>query len=282
MKKLPNFSNSVLLFCCAALFLAFVPDAKPKFKDLWKPIGDNVYASVTETSVLDFREFLYHLEKNQQPYTRYKIDTTVWKRHHQSFHKFAKDYIDHPAFLNYPVVGVSHEGAKAYCEWLTEVVNENPKREFEKVLYRLPTEAEWEKAAAADLEEPLFPWQLPPGREVRQWTLDKKGEYRCNFKIIDQAFIQKDPETGKSIIVDSGVNLGGDMYMLTAPVKSYEPNPWGLYNMAGNVAEMIDEPGIAKGGSWYSTGYYLRIKSQETYDKPLSNVGFRVFMEVIE
>lgn len=282
MKKLLKIPPTFLCFIIALALLAFKPEGKSKFKDLWKPIGDNVYARISETSVLDYKEFLHDIRSDQEKWEQYQFDTTIWERHHESYQNFGTSYIDHPAFYEYPIIGISHESAKAYCAWLTEVVNKNGITPFKKVLYRLPTEAEWEKAARADLEGAEFPWEVIPGREVKQLTQDKKGNYRCNFKVIDQTYIHKDPDSRKSIIVGGGANLSHDQYMVTAPVVSFKPNSWGLYNMAGNVSEMIDEPGIAKGGSWYSTGYYLRIKSQEKYEKPLSTLGFRVFMEVVE
>lgn len=282
MKILLKTSTSVLLLCLATLLLSFVPEGKPKFKDLWKPIGDNVYARISETSVLDYREFLQDIKLDKEEYEKHTPDISIWERHHSSFQKLGDNYYTHPAFYEYPVIGISHKSALAYCAWLTEVVNKSGNTPFKKVKFRLPTEEEWERAAGADLEDPKFPWQLPIGMEIKDNILDKKGKYRCNFKVIDQSYIQKDPESGKSIIVNHGTNLSHDGYMFTAPVKSFEPNPWGLFNLAGNVSEMIDEPGIAKGGSWFSTGYYLRIQSQEKYDKPLSTIGFRVFMEVIE
>lgn len=282
MKKLLKITIAVFGCSLALGLLAFKPAAKSKFKNLWKPIGDKVYAHVSETSVLNYLEFLNHIKADPEAYAKHFYDTTVWNRHHKSFNSVKVTYFEHPAFYEYPAVGVSHESAKAYCAWLTETVNASELTPFKKVLYRLPTEEEWEKAAAANLLDAKFPWQLPPGREIMDNILNKKGKYRCNFKVVDQSYIQKDPESGKSIIVNHGINLSHDGYMITAPVKSFEPNPWGLYNMAGNVSEMIDTPGIAKGGSWYSTGYYLRIKSQEKYEKPSSSLGFRVFMEVLE
>ena len=62
----------------------------------------------------------------------------------------------------------------------------------------------------------------------------------------------------------------------TVPVKTFYRNAYGLYNMCGNIAEMVDECGIAIGGSWYDSGYDIRIDSQKHYDGPSPMVGFRV------
>lgn len=71
----------------------------------------------------------------------------------------------------------------------------------------------------------------------------------------------------------------------TAPVLTYHANPFGLFNMSGNVAEMLDQPGRTKGGSWASSGYYIRIDAEDEYagiTEPSPKIGFRYFVEVIE
>ena len=282
MKKLLKIISPALL--CAVLLssTAFSPEAKVKFKNQWKQIDGNLYARTTELSVLDYQEFLHNAAPEIA--AQHAFDTTVWSNPFKYFEPYKEQYTRHPAFQNYPAVGISHEGAKAYCKWLTEVMNnmEDSYIPFKKVLFRLPTEEEWEKAAAADIAEPIFPWETPKGIGHPGWVFTKKGNLYANFKVIDQSFIRMDEETGESIIVDKGTDYSADGYMITAPVRSFFPNPWGIYHMAGNVSEMIDTPGIAKGGSWNSTGYYLRIKSQESYKEPSAQVGFRIFMEVLE
>ncbi|MEL6250487.1 MAG: SUMF1/EgtB/PvdO family nonheme iron enzyme [Bacteroidota bacterium] len=282
MKKLLKIISPVLL--CAVLLssTAFYPGAKAKFKSQWKQIDANLYAQATEVSVVNYKEFLHDIPREMAE--KYALDTTVWSKGFQYLDPVKENYTSHPAFYEYPAVGLSYEGAKAYCAWLTEVINnqEDSYVPFKKVLFRLPTEEEWEKAATADLVETKFPWEVLKGVGNPGWAFDKKGQPRANFKVIDQSFIQQDPETGESIIVGKGIDYTADGYMLTAPVRSFTPNPWGIYHMAGNVSEMIDTPGIAKGGSWNSTGYYLRIKSQEIYEEPSAQVGFRIFMEVLE
>jgi formylglycine-generating enzyme required for sulfatase activity len=72
---------------------------------------------------------------------------------------------------------------------------------------------------------------------------------------------------------------------ITAPVKSYEPNTFGLYNMSGNVAEMLFEKGKTKGGSWLDSAEAMKIASNgkfAQYSQPCPAIGFRVFMEVLE
>jgi hypothetical protein len=67
-------------------------------------------------------------------------------------------------------------------------------------------------------------------------------------------------------------------------VTQYSPNPLGLYNLSGNAAEMLLEKGSTKGGSWGSSGYYVRIDAEDEFEGFESSpyVGFRYFMEVKE
>lgn len=105
--------------------------------------------------------------------------------------------------MDHPVVHVSRNDAMAYCRWAGK---------------RLPTEAEWEYAARGGLEQKRFPW----GDELHEG-----GQHHANIWQGDF------PRT----------NTQEDGYLGTAPVKSYLPNGYGLYQTAGNVWEWCLNPG---------------------------------------
>lgn len=165
--------------------------------------------------------------------------------------------------LNHPVVHVSWNDAAEYCRWAE---------------MRLPTEAEWECAARGGLAGKRLPWgdDLKPG-----------GEHRCNV------WQGKFPDR----------NTLADGYMGTAPVDTYEPNGFGLYNMTGNVWEWCSdwysqtwrqtedsgdnpkgpargESKILKGGSYlchdsYCNRYRLAARYANTPDSTSGHAGFR-------
>lgn len=163
---------------------------------------------------------------------------------------------------NHPVVHVSHNDALAFCAWAGA---------------RLPTEAEWEYAARGGLDQARYPW----GDE-----LTPRGAHRCN--IWQGAFPHH--------------NTLADGYPGTAPVKSYRPNGFGLWNVAGNVWEWcadwfgVDHPAapltdpagppegtdrVIKGGSYlchdsYCNRYRVGARSRNTPDSSTGNTGFRV------
>jgi sulfatase modifying factor 1 len=156
---------------------------------------------------------------------------------------------------NQPVVGVTWYDAKAYCKWLSEK---------EGKTYRLPTEAEWEKAARGGLVGKKYPW----GDILTHDYANYKG-------------------TG-----------GRDKWDGTSPVDSFLPNGYGLYDMAGNVwywcADWYGEnyyssspkynpkgPNsgrgrVLRGGSWGDPESYLRVSIRIYYAQTdLNNIGFR-------
>jgi sulfatase modifying factor 1 len=212
-------------------------------------------------------------------------DTLVWIRDFTYSYNDprAKRYFYHPAFDDYPVVGVSWKQANAFCNWRTKYRNDylsNHERPEEEN-YRLPTEAEWEYAARGEHLLSMFPWG-------GYYTREGNGTFLANFK----------PLRG-NYVADGGIE--------TLNVRSFEPNDFGLYDMAGNVAEWtsnafdesaydiindlnpnfeydakIDDPAVMKrkvvrGGSWKDMPAFLQVgvRSYEYQDSTKSFIGFR-------
>lgn len=212
-------------------------------------------------------------------------DTLAW------VHDFTYSYNDpmhdkyfwHPAFDDYPVVGVNWKQAVAFCNWRTKYRNnflestkQMPEQEF-----RLPTEAEWEYAARGGQDNMTYPWGGP-------YALNSSGCYLGNFK----------PRRG-NLVADGGFY----------PVKTtaYAPNGFNLYNMAGNVSEWTstafeaasyyyisdispnfeynaldsdDETlkrKVIRGGSWKDVAYYMQVSTRdyEYQDTAKCYIGFR-------
>ncbi|HTA28542.1 MAG TPA: SUMF1/EgtB/PvdO family nonheme iron enzyme [Bacteroidia bacterium] len=195
-------------------------------------------------------------------------------------------YFWHPAYDNYPVVGVSWQQASAFCVWRSQLLNSFLIKIGESIVndFRLPTESEWEWAARGGLSQSPYPWGGPYIRNFR-------GCFLGNFK----------PMRG-SYMDDGGFHTVG--------VYSYNPNDYGLYCMAGNAAEWTsnafdedaydldhdlnpdylynasdNEPNVLKrkairGGSWKDVGYYLQTSSRsyEYQDTAKCYIGFRCVM----
>lgn len=237
-----------------------------------KRITDSLYAAETEVTNGQYELFLQDLVKNKEFDLLAGCHTakTDWRallpaalRNKPDAELFKNGHPDAP---NAPVQNISHEAAQAYCDWITQVYNTNPgKKKFKKVRFRLPTDQEWMLAASGGIKEAAYPWG---GYYIR----NSKGCYLCNINAVEPC--GECPEGMKNDSNDGGY--------FTVPANSYFPNNFGLYCMAGNVAEMIREPGKTKGGSWMDEPYWGQVRNVHTQAAPSPAVGFRVFMEVVE
>jgi sulfatase modifying factor 1 len=211
-------------------------------------------------------------------------DTTVWiKDFNYSYNEpMHNDYFSHPAYQDYPVVGVSWDQAVAFCVWRTSYKNSYQKASNKPLVnyFRLPTEAEWEYAARGGIPSGIYPWGSP-------YLLNDRGCFLANFK----------PLRG---------DYSSDQAMYTVEARSYLANDYNLYNMAGNVAEWTGssyDPGayeyvsslnpnlslsnekrkVVRGGSWKDVAYFLRVSSRdyEYRDTARSYIGFRTVQDYL-
>ncbi len=237
------------------------------------PIPENLYYDVSEIRNIDYREYLYWLGKrhgkDSREYSSALPDTTVWQSEENKYKPLIDLYLRHPAYNNYPVVGVSYQQAVDYCSWRSDRVNEvnyfrKNKMKYDEsklpentpvyVKYRLPTREEWKIVAEAD-------YSRKTSREINSRRNINKSRY--NFA--DQLQVLQ-------------TNKYHDIH-ITVPVKSYWPNIYGIYTIFGNVAEMIAEEGIAKGGSWYHKLSEVDPEEDFQYHKPEKWLGFRCICE---
>ena len=195
-------------------------------------------------------------------------------------------YFWHPAYDDYPVVGVSWKQARAFCIWRTQLLNEYLSSRGQAFVqdFRLPTESEWEWAARGGLDLTKYPWGGP-------YIRNTQGCFLGNFKPLRGNYID-----------DGGFH--------TVKINSYNPNDYGLFCMAGNVAEWTsnsfdesaynfqhdlnpdyqydakesDPPSlkrkVIRGGSWKDVGYYMQnsVRTYEYQDTAKCYVGFRCVM----
>lgn len=252
-------------------FCTFIPSGNSLVE------GDTIsvqsfYMSSTEITNYQYNEFLTDLLRKgeMEKYDIAKIDTAAWNTFipNSSFEPMTSHYHKHPAFESYPVVNVSKEGAELFCEWLTEKYDSLSNGEM-KLKFRLPYRSEWMRAASGESLGARYSWGGP-------YLRNSKGCSLANYLSIGSENITRDPETGHLKVTGSLISLDEDGAMCTATAKSYSPNQFGLYNMNGNVAEMIADGDYAVGGDWYSPGFDIQNSSIKEINDPKPTVGFRV------
>jgi formylglycine-generating enzyme required for sulfatase activity len=230
-----------------------------------------------EVSNFSYREYLFDLKKNNrsEDYKQALPDTTKWNTSSFALSKYVQYYFSHPAYRQYPVVNVSKQQAEKYCEWLTRVWRKNTGNE--SIVFRLPTRAEFLRAANGSSIDRPYSWNSPYIRR-------EDGKFQCNFLSIGAGAISRD-STGKLVVKDFPMDYlaqGADFADLTAPVRSFWPNEYGIYNLNGNVAEMISDGNLAVGGDWYSPGFDIRNQSTKKFTEANPTVGFRPVMTFVE
>jgi len=218
-------------------------------------------------------------------------DTLAWMHDYAyAFNEpMTDEYFWHPAFDDYPVVGINWGQAVAFTKWRTQIMNRFLKRNNETTLpdFRLPTESEWEYAARGGMDLSPYPWGGP-------YTRNHKGCFLANFK----------PLRG---------NYTADGGLRSVKVASYNPNAYGLYDMAGNVSEWtsntFDESAfsyahdmnmdyrldsedadsevlkrkVIRGGSWKDISYFIQTSTRdyEYQDTAKCYIGFRCAVDFL-
>jgi hypothetical protein len=312
-KRLINIADETDLKSQVELLLTSNSGARASFKKVdidiksldksLKKIKGNIYASFVELKNADYDFFLRYLKEND--YTELfdvaNVDLSKYEGFSYNFHKSyhfgsSGDPKNPTKFGNYPVMDISFEAAKIYCEWLTVQYNQQEGREFKKVKFRLPSKNEWTMAALGykDFQSWTFSENTieavtggkgkPQAYSLSEYTISYPWygmywEFR-NSIINNKKCYLANVKTTEEILCPA--NIKGDGYEITSPVGTYFANSLGLYDVIGNVAEMTDIEGLAMGGSWNHEAEQSTITSIVKYEGADTSVGLRLFMEVIE
>lgn len=243
-----------------------------------KKVSGKLYACETEVSNGQYLHFLNWLQQyDTVSYRQCLPDSGQWFMVNAS--PLINTYHRLPGYAAYPAVNISKQGAIAYCAWLTQQYMQAEGRTYKKVIFRLPKDdEEWAKAAlGTEAPGTRYPW----GNDYAPLV---NGQYRCNFNRLTQKpadSVLSRVNNGTYQVVTS-IRAGA---FVLCPVKSFAPNSIGLYNLSGNVAEMLAMPVRTKGGSWNSEWKFMKISALDEYEgvqNPSPYIGFRVFMEVVE
>lgn len=287
----------------------------------------------TEVTNVDYKEFLFNMKSRVSADSILKLQPNdrVWDGLLSYNDVYATYYFNYPGFNFYPVAGVSWTQANVYARWRTIYVNElsREKNKLDSALsqsqliergavfpdYRLPNEAEWEYAAKAMIGTQymdenqengrIYPWD---GRGPRNpYNIKRKsrqGDFLANFK------------RGRGDYAGIAGSVSNDGDIIPTNVYNYPANDFGLYNMAGNMNEWVqdvyrplsfqdfddlnplrkdgvfdeastynttmisDEFRVYKGGSWRDVAYWLSPGARRFLhqDSSTNHIGFRCAM----
>ncbi len=240
------------------------------------------YMDETEVSNQDYREYIHWLNR-VYPGDREKInanlpDTSLWRSELAYNEPYVNNYFRHPAYSDYPVVGVTWEQAEEYCKWRTDRVNEqllvdygilqhdNAQTGQEVFTTDTYLAGMYEGATGEEAGEERVKWEdglmLPNYRlpTEAEWEYaaygligNTEGELLTDRRIYpwDGSYLRQDKRKTKGRMRANFVRGRGDMMGMAgalndnadiaAPVYSYEPNDYGLYCMAGNVNEWVKD-----------------------------------------
>ena len=249
-----------------------------------------------EVSNLEYRTFLFDLliQGRKDDFMKAAPDQEKWTElFGETMRHWQENYFADHDYNNRPVVNVSVEGAEMYCFWLSKesfnfvTKGEAKKKNLPYLLndLRLPFKSEWIKAASIEGKYSDFAWG--GGKSVNE-----QGCFLGNFNLatysgnIDNCDCKN---RGTKSAKTTAAYIAGDD-MLVADVSSYNPNEYGIYNLSGNVAELVynhtkgdlsKENPQAVGGGWMSSESEINVNSavnikSKSVGHP--NVGFRVVM----
>jgi formylglycine-generating enzyme required for sulfatase activity len=242
------------------------------------------YMQTAEVSNIEYKTFLFDLLINgrKEEFLKAKPEQDLWiKFFGDSLASMTNTYFSEEAFYDYPVVNISREGAELYCVWLTVEVRkyQGGKNTSNFNDIRIPLRSEWELAASESGKNMPFPWGGP-------YLRNANGCFLANFDTQQFNGLNAPASDTSTVACMDGA-------LLTARTKTYNPNGYGIYNLSGNVAEMVYEnyvsengrlskigPGTA-GGGWMSVEEELKINGTDQHEGEINahpNIGFRVVM----
>jgi formylglycine-generating enzyme required for sulfatase activity len=268
----------------------------------------NLFIDETEVTNFGYIEFLYWIryqKKDEEKYKSLLPDTTCWARFSiLNANNYQTYYLRNTAYRNYPVVGISYEQAVEFCKWRSERTNlyihlkrnkslknypiDTAFKTPEYVRFRLPTKEEWNYAAGAGLNFCNYPMGYEKLTDKNNIPVSNTLEYFNYFK-----------NNYKNTSYKCGDTL--EIVYPTEKVFSGKPNRYGIYNMLGNVSELIADS-IVKGLNYYEPIFEISNDDKETtestdeyrssqiynykidkkYIQPEPWIGFRCICAVLE
>lgn len=271
---------------------SYIPSGSFTYKS--KPISVQAFhMQRTEVTNIEYKTFLFDLliHDRKEDFLVAKPKQELWTEElGEDYRYMQEDYFSGEEYEDCPVNNINRKGAQMYCNWITNEANEINKANGKPFIndVRIPMRAEWVKAATVEGKFPEYAWASSASKVYFLSNFSLKG-----FEPPSQVS-KKTGETftvGHQGAITSSSSLNGKNKVM-GKSKSYMPNEHGLYNVSGNVAEMVYESdgsndlikrtelksGTA-GGGWMNTPEEIKLNAEDLYqgveDEHL-NIGFRI------
>jgi formylglycine-generating enzyme required for sulfatase activity len=255
---------------------------------------DSVFIDETEIANIHYLEYLFYIKRDSSLkfYQSQIPDSTSWLGFIATLDTvdaYKAQYFNYPGYRYFPVVSISYEQAINYCKWRTDAVNRNIgsedlKKKYPKLKeydywfeFRLPTKEEWEFAATGGLDLD----KNPIGYEINlntgylsKYVKDKACQECLNRNKVTAEKLRKADFNTLEDYYTSPLNTIS-CELIPSYMYEFKPNGLGLYNMIGNVAEMVAEKWVAKGGSFITPLTEISVKKDFNYNGPQHWLGFR-------
>lgn len=254
-------------------------------KENYHPLSKNTFIGITEVNNKDCNSFLEYYSGDVSMESL-AIKNNLWVDNEMNLPMglMNKDlYHSTKKWETHPVVNISQQAAKTYCEWLTEQYNSNSDREYKKVVFRLPTEKEWIKAFKkvknkidVQTEQLHYSEQYPCKKRKLNEEEKKLEAIRDDYKGANPEKFIKMAEVDMSKVVND---------YPARPVAFFrEKYEAPIYNLVGNVSEWLneDEQVIASNWNVKNDKSIKELIASNKAESPSPLIGFRIIMEVIE
>lgn len=221
---------------------------------------------------------------NMQQKTRYLVRAFLKQQNSDNLYELSYDYYwqnnrskvnylldantlkgaNYKSDLLYPVTGISYEQAKLFCKLKSKMYNSEVNPYYEKyklaIRFRLPKINEWEEFALSGLSQEMKNNKMLDSINIKKCPL---FNYQYNFTC--ESIVNMKKKYGEGIVA----------------INDFWPSEIGLYNVYGNVAEMIDEKGYCKGGSYFDYAAKSMTNKTRQYNGPQPWLGFRSVAELV-
>ncbi|GAB3237625.1 hypothetical protein GCM10027346_29420 [Hymenobacter seoulensis] len=267
-------------------------------------VAENLFMDEVEVANLHWLEYLYFVRRDStlRVYRSQLPDSNGWKPVVlPEATEAPQSYFRAPGYRYFPATGITYEQAQAYCRWRSAAVNrsyfqgatfrkQHPElRDFDvTVEYRLPTETEWQQAAAGNMPPGPRAFDIIQTKPERKPKLQKLADAPDLIACLDALQL---PHPATEVAVELPFNLRENYYLAGSgqvftcapakekfplqPTTAGPPNGFGIHNMIGNVAEMTATKGIAKGGSFKTSAKDIQLDARQPYQGPQNWLGFR-------